>query len=234
MQSSNIKKVLIVLTNTLKYGNRNEATGLWLGEATEFAKIVQDAGYEVDYVSPKGGFVPLDPRSMKYIDDEIMDFYESDDFRRRALMDSLSPEKIDPNDYSAIYYAGGHGVMWDFPDDDKLSQIALKIYQNGGFVSSVCHGIAGLLNIKLPNNDYLISGHKITGFTKTEEILAGKKKIVPFFNQDESEKRGAIFMKKRAYKEYAIQDGQLITGQNPFSAKAVARLLVQNFNKKIG
>lgn len=233
MQSTNIKKVLIVLTNTLKYGTKDEATGLWLGEATEFAKIIQDAGYKVDYVSPKGGFVPLDPRSMKYIDDEIMSFYESEDFQNRALRNSMSPKEVDPNDYSAIYYAGGHGVMWDFPDNSSLQQIAAKIYQNNGFVTSVCHGIAGLLNIKLSNNTYLISGHKITGFTKSEEFLAGKKKIVPFFNQDESEKRGAIFMKKRAYKEYAIQDRQLITGQNPFSAKAVARLLVENFDKKI-
>lgn len=234
MQSSNIKKVLIVLTNTLKYGTKNEATGLWLGEATEFAKIIQDAGYKIDYVSPKGGFVPLDPRSMKYIDDEIMDFYESEDFQNRALRNSLAPDEIDPDDYTAIYYAGGHGVMWDFPNNIPIQQIASKIYQNGGFVTSVCHGIAGLLNIKLPSNKYLISGHKITGFTKSEEVLAGKNKLVPFFNQIAAEKRGADFVKKRAYREYAIQDGQLITGQNPFSAKAVARLLVKNLNKKIG
>ncbi|KRK65330.1 hypothetical protein FC72_GL001400 [Companilactobacillus tucceti DSM 20183] len=233
MQSSNIKKVLIVLTNTMQYGDKKEPTGLWLGEATEFAKIIQDAGFTVDYVSPKGGFVPLDPRSMKYVDDEIMDFYESDDFKKRALMNSLAPEDVDPDNYSAIYYAGGHGVMWDFPDSEPLQKIALKIYQNNGFVTSVCHGIAGLLNIKLPNNDYLISNREITGFTESEEVLAGKKKIVPFFNQNEAEKRGAKFMKKRAYSEYAVQDGQLITGQNPFSAKAVAKTLVSNFNKNV-
>src|SRR5699024_9657068 len=149
---------------------------------------------------------------------------ESDDFKKRALMNSLVPEDVDPDNYLAIYYAGGHGVMWDFPDNEPLQEIALKIYQNNGFIPSVCHGIAGLLNIKLPNNDYLISNREITGFTESEEGLAGKKKIVPFFNQNEAEKRGAKFMKKRAYSEYAVQDGQLITGQNPFSAKAVAKI----------
>lgn len=228
MQSSMKKKVLIVLTNTTRYGETNDPTGLWLGEATEFALILQQAGVQVDYVSPRGGFVPLDPRSMKYTDAEIMQFYETDDFQQRALTASLAPNQVDPEAYAAIYYAGGHGVMWDFPDNQPLQQIAAKIYANGGFVTSVCHGIAGLLNIKTAAGDYLIAGREITGFTKSEEWLAGKKAVVPFFNQAAAEKRGAHFNKRRAYREYAIQDGQLITGQNPFSAKAVARLLVKN------
>jgi len=228
MQSAMKKKVLIVLTNTTRYGETNDPTGLWLGEATEFALILQQAGVQVDYVSPRGGFVPLDPRSMKYTDAEIMQFYETTDFQKRALTASLAPNQVDPEAYTAIYYAGGHGVMWDFPDNQPLQQIAAKIYANGGFVTSVCHGIAGLLNIKTAAGDYLIAGREITGFTKSEEWLAGKKAVVPFFNQAAAEKRGAHFNKRRAYREYAIQDGQLITGQNPFSAKAVARLLVKN------
>lgn len=223
-----MKKILIVLTNTINYGGTSDPTGLWLGEATEFALIMQQAGYKIDYVSPKGGFVPLDPRSMKYVDDEIMDFYKTEDFQKRALTASLAPEQINQDDYTAIYYAGGHGVMWDFPNNRPLQEIAANIYDNGGFVTSVCHGIAGLLNIKLPSGEYLINNRKITGFTKSEEILAGKKRVVPFFNQSAAENRGAKFMKRRAYSEYAIQDGHLITGQNPFSAKAVAELLVKN------
>lgn len=228
MQSAMKKKVLIVLTNTTRYGETTDPTGLWLGEATEFALILQQAGVQVDYVSPRGGFVPLDPRSMKYTDAEIMQFYETADFQQRALTASLAPDQVDPEAYAAIYYAGGHGVMWDFPDNQPLQEIAAKIYANGGFVTSVCHGIAGLLNIKTAAGDYLIAGREITGFTKSEEWLAGKKAVVPFFNQAAAEKRGAHFNKRRAYREYAIQDGQLITGQNPFSAKAVARLLVKN------
>lgn len=228
MQSTIMKKILIVLTNTTRYAGTNDATGLWLGEATEFALILQQAGYDIDYVSPKGGFVPLDPRSMKYTDDDIMAFYETADFQQRALVASLTPAQVDPTDYVAIYYAGGHGVMWDFPDNEPLQRIAAQIYAQNGYVTSVCHGIAGLLNIQDTPGHYLIADRQITGFTKAEEVLAGKKAIVPFFNQTVAEQRGAHFKSQRAYKPYMVQDGHLITGQNPFSAKAVAQCLVEN------
>lgn len=223
-----MKKILIVLTNTTHYGDTNDATGLWLGEATEFAEEILNAGFEVDYVSPKGGFVPLDPRSMKYTDQQIMEFYETSDFKKRALSNSLRPDQIDPHEYAAIYYTGGHGVIWDFPNDPALAKIAETIYQDYGYITSVCHGIAGLFNLKDSHDHYLIENKKITGFTTTEEFLAGKKRIVPFLNQTMAEERGAIFLKKRAYHEFALQDGQLITGQNPFSARAVAQLLLKN------
>lgn len=226
-----MKKILVVLTNTIKYLGTQQATGLWLGEATEFVDEVTKAGFSVDYVSPKGGFVPLDPRSFKYTDKSTMDIYSSSDFQQRALTNSLKPEEINPKDYQAIYYTGGHGVMWDFPTDQKLQKITNEIYQQGGFVTSVCHGIAGLLNIKDDSGNYLIAGKKITGFTTAEEILAGKRKVVPFLNEDVAKLHRANFQKKRAYKEFAIQDGQLITGQNPFSARAVAKKLIMAKNK---
>ncbi|UQS84575.1 type 1 glutamine amidotransferase domain-containing protein [Apilactobacillus apisilvae] len=226
-----MKKILVVLTNTTRYKGTNGATGLWLGEATEFVDIIHQAGYQVDYVSPKGGFVPIDPRSMKYVNKNIMESYETGDFQKRALCNSLCPQQINPDDYIAIYYTGGHGVMWDFPNNYELQNIAQKIYNNNGFITSVCHGIAGIFNIKDNNGKYIIDGHNVTGFTRSEEMLAGKLKIVPFLNQEIAEKRGAIFKKHRAYKEFVVQDRQIITGQNPFSAKAVAEMLISNLRK---
>lgn len=222
-----MKKILVVLTNTTRYHGTNDATGLWLSEATEFVDEVTKAGFQVDYVSPQGGFVPLDPRSMKYTSDRDLQIYESKDFQQRALTNSLKPSDIDPKNYQAIYYTGGHGVMWDFPDSNDLQLITQKIYQQNGFVTSVCHGIAGLLNVRV-DDQYLIRDKKVTGFTTAEEILAGKKKVVPFLNQQVATEHGAKFQKKRAYKEYAVKDGRLITGQNPFSARAVAKLLLKN------
>lgn len=221
-----MKKVLIVLTNTTRYQGTNDATGLWLGEATEFVDEMDQANVSVDYVSPKGGFVPLDPRSMKYADESAMKIYESEDFQQRALMNSLKPEQIDPKNYFAIYYTGGHGVMWDFPNNHALQKITKQIFYQGGYVTSVCHGIAGLLNVKTDSGHYLIDGKKITGFTTAEEILANKKKVVPFLNEKVSQKHGANFIKKRAYKDFAVVYGQLITGQNPFSARNVAKKLL--------
>lgn len=225
-----MKKVLLVETNVTRYKGTNDPTGLWLGEAAEFIDEMQKNDIGVDYVSPKGGFVPLDPRSMKYTDKSIMAVYESPEFIERGLKNTLSPAAVNPKDYVAIYYTGGHGVMWDFPDDENLQALALAIYNNGGYITSVCHGIAGLLNIKDNQGKYLIAGKKITGFTTAEEILASKKSVVPFLNQKEAEKRGAHFSKKRFYKEYAIKDGRLITGQNPFSVRAVAKLLLKELN----
>lgn len=221
-----MKKILVVETNQTSYGQRAEATGLWLGETTEFVLAVQAAGYQVDYVSPKGGYVPLDPRSMKYADAASLALYRQPAFQRAALTQTLSPAAVRPQDYIAIYYAGGHGVMWDFPADAGLRQVAETIYQQGGYVTAVCHGIAGLLNLRRPNGEYLLANRQVTGFTTGEEVLAGKRWQVPFLNQAEVTRRGGHFVKRRPYATFAVQDGRLITGQNPFSAQAVATKLI--------
>lgn len=222
-----MKKVLIVETNTQKYSGTNEATGLWLGECVEFIDELYQQNIEVDFVSPLGGFIPLDPRGMNYLDQTIMAYYLDQTFVSQGLMHTKKPKEIEPKDYRAIYFTGGHGVMWDFPDNKELQEIALNIYENNGYILSVCHGIAGLLNIKDKQGNFLISGKRITGFTKTEERLAGKKNVVPFFNQDIAKKRQAIFQKKRFYKSFAVKDGRIITGQNPFSVRAVAKLFIE-------
>lgn len=163
-----MKKVLIVETNVQNYQGTNDPTGLWLGESAEFVDEMQKNGIDVDYVSPNGGFVPLDPRSMKYVDDVIMSIYKNRDFIERALKNTLKPSEVNPKDYVAIYYTGGHGVMWDFPHNEEIHAIARKIYEHGGFLLSVCHGIAGLLHLKNDDGAYIIEGKKVTGFTTAE------------------------------------------------------------------
>ncbi|CEF50947.1 type 1 glutamine amidotransferase domain-containing protein [Lactococcus garvieae] len=222
-----MNKVLIVETNIKRYKNTNEATGLWLGESAEFVDELQKHGIAYDFVSPNGGYVPLDPRSMKYMDEAIWNIYERQDFVERALKKTLKPEEVISQDYRAIYFTSGHGVMWDFPDNPEIKGIAQAIYAHGGYLTSVCHGIAGLLNLKNQEGQYIISGKKITGFTTAEEVLAGKKKIVPFLNEEVAKSRGATWCKKRFYKDFALQDGQLITGQNPFSVRSVAKMLIK-------
>lgn len=223
-----MKKVLVVMTNYGQYGVKKEATGLWLGEATEFVRDLQAAGIEVDYASPAGGYVPIDPRSIGYADEADLRLYRDPAFRKLALANSYKLAEIDPANYAAVYYAGGHGVMWDFTNDAEIQRVSLAIYQQGGYVSSVCHGVAALLNLRDSNGNYLIDKRKITGFTAMEEILSGKRRLVPFLNAKVAIDHGADWQQKRAYKSYAVQDGQLITGQNPFSTHAVAKLLIKN------
>jgi putative intracellular protease/amidase len=221
-------KILVVLTNQASFGDDPEKTGLWLSEATEFIEEVEKAGYKIDYLSPKGGKVPIDPRSLEadFLSSSAEEILNSKDFSERALKSSLKPSDINPSDYAAIYYTGGHGVVWDFPENKDLQDIALKIYEEGGFVTSVCHGIAGLLNIKDKSGSYLIKGKKITGFTQKEEELSGKVDKVPFGTEEEAIKRGADFEKKEPFTSFAVRDGRLITGQNPASGREVAKKLI--------
>ncbi len=223
-------KILIVLTNIEKYKTTDRATGLWLGEVTQFYDVVTSAGHEVDFVSPEGGYVPLDPYSFKQAKEVDWEVYNDQMFKTRALGASMEPKQVNSREYQAIYFTGGHGVLWDFPDCSEIASIAATIYDNGGYITSVCHGAAGLINIKY-NGDYLIAGKTLTGFTNREERLSKTAKLVPFSTEDQLKSRGAIYKKKRAFKKYVVVDGKLITGQNPNSTKLVAEKLVAYLNE---
>lgn len=223
-----MKKILVVVTNISKYPNLERATGLWLGEAVHFTAEMEKEGYQIDYVSPKGGHTPLDPHSLQAEQMTELDwqYYSNDDFLNK-LSTTLSADAINPNDYDAIYYAGGHGVMWDFPEDENLQSIASTIYDNGGVVSAVCHGVVGLLNIKNGDGEYLIKNTKVTGFTNTEEIAVGLDKVVPFLTEDELVRKGANYVKGEDWAVFAVADNRIVTGQNPASGGAVAKEVIQ-------
>ena len=223
------KKILVVLTSVEKYPNLPRATGLWLGEAVHFVHKVEAAGFNVDYVSPQGGYTPIDPHSLAadMATDIDWEWYHNKAFMNR-LGATLKPSEIKPQDYVAIYYAGGHGVIWDFADNVELQTISREIYEAGGYVSSVCHGAVGLLNILLSNGELLIKDKKVTGFSNEEEQLAGLAEFVPYLTETELTKRGARYEKaSEPWAAYAIADGRLITGQNPASGGPVADLLLK-------
>ncbi len=223
------KKILVVLTSVEKYPDLDRPTGLWLGEAVHFVHKVQAAGFKVDYVSPQGGYTPIDPHSLAADMASPIDWqwYHDKAFMNR-LGATLKPDQVNPDDYIAIYYAGGHGVIWDFPDNTQLQALSRRIYEQGGVVSSVCHGAVGLLNIKLSDGELLIKGKKVTGFSNEEEELAGLTKHVPYLTETELVKRGAIYQKAYApWAPFAIGDGRLITGQNPASGGPVAELVLK-------
>lgn len=221
------KKILVVLTSVEKYPSMNRATGLWLGEAVHFVKKMEDAGYQVDYVSPQGGYTPIDPHSLAMADDTDWAWYQKKTFMNR-LGSTLNPSQVNPDDYAAIYFAGGHGVIWDFPDNEALQAISRKIYENGGYVSSVCHGAAGLLNIRLSDGTLLVQGKKVTGFSNEEERLTGLDRDVPFLTETELTSRGAVYQKAaKPWAVFAVEDKRLVSGQNPASGGAVAELLLK-------
>lgn len=222
-------KILVVMTNHSAYPSRSDKTGLWLTELTHFYDVALAAGYDMDFVSPLGGQVPLDERSLKsiYLDKSARDHLADPAFMQR-LKTTLAPSAINPTQYKAIYYTGGHGTMWDFPTNKALQNISEQIYRQGGIVSAVCHGVGGLLPLQDENGKPLIADRTVTGFANIEETLSGIKSQVPFSLQNGLIERGAKY--KQAFvpfTSYVVSDDRIITGQNPQSSKEIAEAVVK-------
>ena len=185
-------------------------------------------------ISPKGGKSPLEPRALKWplVDPSAKSWLNNP--RRIALLEGTKrPAEIDPTQIDAIYFTGGHAVMWDFPDDADLQALARSIWEQGGVVSSVCHGYCGLLNVTLSDGRRLVSGKRVTGFAWWEEVVAGVASKVPYNAEAEMKNRGAHYRKALLpFLPHTEVDGRLITGQNPFSAKLTARKIVNALESK--
>ncbi|WP_144661307.1 type 1 glutamine amidotransferase domain-containing protein [Paenarthrobacter nicotinovorans] len=219
------ERILHVATNVSHYDDPSHPTGLWLSELVHAWAAFEEHGFEQTIVSPEGGTVPLEPRSLKFPSyDKASKAWHADPERMALLEHTDSPESIESGDYDAIYFTGGHAVMYDFPDSEGLQRITREIWEQGGIVSSVCHGYCGLLNTRLSDGNLLVEGRKVTGFAWQEEVLARVDKLVPYNAEEEMKKRGALYEKaKLPLVSYAIADGKLVTGQNPGSAKETAR-----------
>jgi putative intracellular protease/amidase len=220
------KKILIVLTNHDTLGDSGRPTGYWLSEVSHFYDVVARAGYEVDFVTPRGGKAPLDPISVKLNDPVNREFMENSKLMAR-LDNTLSPNEVQWEDYAAVYYVGGHGPIWDVATDEKIAEIAGRILENNGVISAVCHGSAGLLNIRDSKGEPLLKGKKITGFSNLEERLVRKSKWVPYLLESELKQRGAEYTKALPGFTHVEVSGRVVTGQNPRSAKAVAEEVVR-------
>lgn len=222
------KKVLFVVTSHAQLGDTGEPTGYFLSEVTHPWSVL-DADYDIDVVSPKGGRPPVtgfdlsDPINKKY--------WDSPEWQDK-MSNTLTPEQVNPADYVAIFYAGGHGAMWDLPDNKGLQRIAAEIYENGGYVAAVCHGPAGLVNIPLSDGKLLIDGKQFDCFTNAEEIANGTQTIVPFMLQTALENRGGIFVGAPMWADHVVVDHRLVTGQNPMSALSVGKALLSELQSK--
>lgn len=226
MTASDNRRVLFVVTNHGQLGDTGKETGYFLREVAYPHKALTEAGYQVDFASPKGGAAPMDPNS-KDLDDEVNKAFVENEALMAALEDTLAPETIDPSNYVAIFYAGGHGTMYDLPDCEALAQIAVAVYEQGGAIGAVCHGPAGLVNMKLSDGSYLVDGKRVASFTDEEEQAVGLEDVMPFLLASELKKRGAIHTKTDKFKPHVEVDGRLVTGQNPPSAKGVGEALVK-------
>ena len=225
-------KVLIVCTNHETFPSKSGKTGLWLSELTYFYDTMAKRRVMIDIVSPLGGKIPIDERSFD-LKDECNEKYWEDASFRSKLDHSLHPSDIIAADYRLIYFAGGHGAMWDFPENNALHDIARDIYERNGMISAVCHGVCGILNIKLSDGSWLIQDKYVTGFSNMEETLMSFVSEVPFYLEDKLKERGAHFTKSMIpFMEFIEMDERLITGQNPNSARKVASKALEELFEK--
>ena len=220
------KKALIVVTNHSDFEHpKADPTGLWLSELTHFYDEFENAGIAMDIVSPLGGKIPIDSRSLGRIVLDKATKRRHEDPGFMALLDKTRPlSDVDWEDYDVLYFAGGHGAMWDFADNDELQALIRQMYESGRVVSAVCHGTAALQNVRLSNGEYLIAGKKGTGFAYFDERIGGVKRYVPYNLENRLKERGMIYSKARLpLAGHTVVDDRLITGQNPNSATETAQ-----------
>ena len=221
-----MKKILCVVTSNNVKGSTGIPTGFWLSELTHPMKKFEDAGFEISLASIKGGKPPIDEVSLDFSDPINKKFWDDENFQKK-YNNTLKLDDVDAKDYDAIFFAGGHGVMWDFPESPAVDKVTREIYENGGIVSAVCHGPCALVNVKLSDGTYLVAGKNVTGFTNGEEEEVQGTKIVPFLLEDKLNERGAIHHPASNWADNVVVDGRLVTGQNPASAASVGEEVVK-------
>ncbi|WP_312510337.1 type 1 glutamine amidotransferase domain-containing protein [Chryseobacterium culicis] len=228
-----MKNILLIVTNVDQYASGHLKTGVWLSELTHIYESAKTKGWAITIASPKGGNAPVDPESLKplVLDTISKKYYENPEFMNE-LAHTRSLDEIKDKSFDCIYLTGGHGTMYDFPDNVTLQEILRNHYENNKVVAAICHGVGGLLNVRLSDGEYMIKGRNITGFDWFEETLARRKNEVPFNLEAALKERGVHYKKALIpMTSNVVADGSLITGQNPFSSKEMAKVVVSELEK---
>ncbi|WP_342248955.1 type 1 glutamine amidotransferase domain-containing protein [Sphingomonas sp. OTU376] len=214
--------VLFVLTSQGEKGPGGAPTGFFLGEVTHPLAVLEATGIPVEFASIDGGEPPVDgldlgdPTNARYWNDEMF---------RSAIRSTRRLADVKPEAYSAIFFAGGHGAMWDFPTSPAVNAVTREIYEAGGVVAAVCHGPAALVNVTLSDGSPLVQGKNVAAFTDDEERAVGLDKTVPFLLASKLTARGAHHHPAADWTAKVVVDGRLVTGQNPQSATGVGEAL---------
>ena len=223
-----MKKVLMVLTSHSELGNTGRKTGFWLEELAAPYYTFKDAGVEIVLASPAGGQPPLDPKSDE-TDSQTDDTrrFKADAAATAQLAATLRLDTIDQADFDTVFYPGGHGPLWDLAEDQHSIKLIESFIAANKPVALVCHAPGVLRHVKAASGQPLVDGKKVTGFTNTEEEGVGLTDIVPFLVEDQLKALGGVYSKGVDWGSYVVEDGLLITGQNPASSAAAAAALLK-------
>jgi putative intracellular protease/amidase len=220
------KHILIATTSHSTKGATGQPTGAYLPEIAHPYEVFARAGFRVTFASVKGGAIPLD--GVDGADGVSASFLAA---HAKDLQTSVAAATVDAHSFDAVFFAGGHGAMWDFPDSAAFARVAASIYERGGAVAAVCHGPAALVNVKLSDGRYLVAGKAVSAFTNEEERTVKLDGVVPFLLEDRLKERGARYEGAPMWREKVVVSERLVTGQNPASAAGVAQALVAVLQK---
>lgn len=233
MKNKKQKEILVVLTSHADLGDTGHKTGFWIEEFTTPYYHLIDNGANVTLASPEGGQPPIDPTSDQPENQtESTKRFKKDAALQEKLSKTLQLSEVSATDYDAVFYPGGHGPLWDLAESEVSARLIEGFYKADKPVSFVCHAPAALKKVKDTSGEPLVKGKKVTGFTNSEEEQAGLTEVVPFLVEDMLKENGGIYRKTGDYEEYALEDGLLITGQNPASSQKVATLLLKQLEAK--
>jgi len=225
-------KILIVLTSHDQLGNTGRKTGFWLEELAAPYYVFKDAGAELVLASPLGGQPPLDPKSNEPdFQTDATHRFEADLEATAALSSTIVLNTVNQADYDAVFYPGGHGPLWDLAEDKNSINLISSTLAANKPVALVCHAPGVLRHVKNADGIPLVQSKKVTGFTNSEEAAVGLTEVVPFLVEDELIRNGANYSKSNDWQSYVVQDGLLITGQNPASSSEAAKILLQTLNR---
>ena len=219
-------KILFVLTSHDKLGDTGKKTGFWIEEFAGPYYTLLDKGVNITLATPKGGKAPIDPSS----DTEDASTKDTERFKKDPKAQELinTTNKLadmNPSDFDAVFYPGGHGPLWDLANDEHSITLIETFYAQDKPISFVCHAPAALKSVRRKDGEPIVKGKRVTGFTNTEEEAVELVDVVPFLVEDMLKANGGEYSKGADWSEYVVKDGLLITGQNPASSKAVAKTL---------
>lgn len=225
-------KILMVLTSHDELGTTGKKTGFWLEELAAPYYAFLDAGADITLASPKGGQPPLDPKSDEPDSqtDETRRFH-ADSAAQAALASTVRLDTVNQDAFDAVFYPGGHGPLWDLANDKHSISLIEQTLQAGKPVALVCHAPGVLRDVKNADGTPLVKGKKVTGFTNSEEEGVGLTDVVPFLVEDALKQNGGIYSRGDDWQSYTVQDGLLITGQNPGSSAETAKVLLAYLKK---
>lgn len=223
-----MKKVLFVLTSHDKLGNTGEKTGFWIEEFASPYYLLKDKGVAITLASPNGGQPPIDPKSATAdFSTPSTERFNKDSETQEVLSKTLKLDSVSQADYDAVFYPGGHGPLWDLAEDKNSIALIESFYNNNKPVGAVCHAPGIFKHTKDANGNSLVKGKKVTGFTNTEEAAVQLTDIVPFLVENMLKENGGVYSKGDDWNPYAVQEGNLITGQNPASSELVAEKILE-------